>query len=80
MRALLARSRLARAAAAVLALGAVLGLVHAASAGGDLGLRRDTLWPESRPAPHLVDGPAPVPVRPRPARRDAVLGEALPPA
>ena len=69
MRALLARSRSARAALVILALGAVLGLAHAAAAGGDLGLRRDTAWSEPQPAIQLVDVPAPVPVRHRHARR-----------
>ncbi len=73
MRALLERSRPARAAVALLALAAVLGLAHAASAGGDLGLRRDSLWPEPQPAVQLVDVPVPsrepVPARHRHARR-----------
>lgn len=69
MRALLERSRSARAAVVLLALVAVLGLAHAAAAGGDLGLRRDTAWPEPQPAIQLVDLPAPVPVRHRHARR-----------
>ncbi len=73
MRALLERSRSARGAVALLALAAVLGLAHAASAGDDLGLRRVSLWPEPQPAVLLVDVPAPatgpVPARHRHARR-----------
>ncbi|RYC33772.1 hypothetical protein D3273_00510 [Lichenibacterium minor] len=69
MRALLERSRSARTAVAVLALGAVFGLARAATAGDDLGLRRDTLWPEPQPAIRLVDVPAASPVRHRHARR-----------
>ena len=72
MRALLERSRSARVAVALVALGAVLLLVRAAEAGGDLGLRRDTLWPEPQPALQLVDVPAAAPItahRHRRARR-----------
>ena len=67
MRALLERSRCARVAVAFLALGAVLGLVRGAAADGDLGLRRDTLWPEAQPIVQTVD--APVPAHHRRARR-----------
>lgn len=69
MRALLERSRSARAAVALLALGAVLGLVRGAAADGDLGLRRDTLWPDAQPAVQLVDAAVPVPAHHRRARR-----------
>ena len=71
MRALLERSRSARIAVALVATAAVLGLAQAASAGGDLGFRRDTFWPEPQPALELVDVPAaaPAPVHHRHARR-----------
>lgn len=76
MRALLERSLSARAVVAVLALGAVLGLVHAASADGDLGLRRDTRWPEQQVAVQLVD--LPVPAHRRHARRIWAASRARP--
>ncbi len=61
MRALLERSRPARAAVVLLALGAVLGLARAAEAGGDIGLRRGTLWPDLPVALGLVETPAATP-------------------
>ena len=72
MHALLERSRSARAAVVMVAIAAVLGLAHAAVAGGDLGLKRDTLWPEPQQPPlQLIDVPdvAAAPVRHRHARR-----------
>ncbi len=70
MRALLERSGLARAGVALLAIGAVLVLARAAEAGGDLGLRRDTFWPEPSAALGLVEPQAAeAPRRHRHARR-----------
>ncbi|WP_237477762.1 hypothetical protein [Lichenibacterium dinghuense] len=79
MRALLERSRSARALFVLLALGAVLGLARAAEAGGDLGLRRDTFWPEPQPALQSLDVPAAAPVhRHRHARRIWAASHARP--
>ena len=69
MRALLERSRSARVAVVLLALGAVLGLAEAATAENDFGFRHDTLWPEPQPVVQLVVSPDAALVHHRHARR-----------
>jgi hypothetical protein len=53
----------------VLAAAAALAFVGAATADSDIGLRRNTFWPESQPVPQVADAAAAVPTHHRQARR-----------
>ena len=69
MRALLERSRPARAIVVVLAASVVLGLARAATAENDFGFRHALLWPEQQPVVQAIDTPTSVAPHPRRARR-----------
>ena len=61
MRALLERSKTARVAVAFLAMAGVVSVVHAADAGGDPGIRRETFLPDAILAAFGLSAPAPRP-------------------